>query len=117
MLRLNLQPIFKARGIDRPHAFLVRAGFTAHSAHVIVNSHLKVVKLQHIEILCEKLNCEPNDLLLWTPDNNNPIADSHPLYNLRDTRSASETTLRDMPYKQLKELTLKLSDEQKERER
>jgi DNA-binding Xre family transcriptional regulator len=113
MLRLNLQPIFKARGIDKPYTFLVKAGFSAHSATVILGSNLKEIKLNYIEVLCENLNCEPNDLFLWIPDNEKMITDKHPLYNLRNRASDAENiTLRDVPYKQLKELTSMLTAQQ-----
>jgi DNA-binding Xre family transcriptional regulator len=116
MLKLNLQPIFKARGIDRPHAFLVRIGITAHSANLILSSESKVFKLQHVELICRHLNCEPNDLLLWNPDKNNPIGDNHPLHNLSDKSSSSANginTLRDIPYKELKEITKNLANRDK----
>lgn len=112
MLRLNLQPIFTARGIDKPYTFLVKAGFTAHSAHIILTSKVRLIKLDYMEILCEKLNCEPNDLLLWTPDKNRPILESHPLFNLSNRNEVGTnppTTLRDIPYKQLREITSKLA--------
>lgn len=109
MLKLNLQPIFKARGIDRPYTFLVKAGFTPHSASVILSDKTKVVKLHYIEVLCEHLNCEPNDLFLWKPDKNKVIADNHPLHNLSNkTGDGTNNTLRDLPYKELKELSEKL---------
>jgi len=117
MLRLNLQPIFKARGIDRPYTFLVRIGLTPHSASMILSTKSKVFKLDHIERICKHLNCEPNDLLLWTADKNNPIADNHPLQNLSNKagNAANEViTMRDIPYKQLKEITQKLASEENE---
>jgi len=113
MLKVNLQPIFTARGIERPYTFLVKAGFTPHSASVILN-HSKEIKLHYIELLCMKLNCEPSDLFLWTPDKNNPITENHPLRNLGGNAGSTTDTLLDLPYKQLKELNLKISSEQKE---
>lgn len=117
MLQLNLKPIFKARGIDRAYTFMVKAGLTPHSANMILNSKSKVFKLEHIELLCKSLNCEPNDLLLWTPDKNSPVAENHPLHNLSNkagSASDSISTLRDLPYKQLKEITQKLANPDKE---
>lgn len=112
MLRLNLQPIFNARGIDKPYTFLVKAGFAPHSATVILNSNLREIKLNYIEVLCESLNCEPNDLFLWIPDKGKMVSDKHPLYNLRNQSSDEDNfTLRDLPYKQLKELSSKLTAE------
>lgn len=115
MLRLNLEPIFKARGIDRPYTFLVKIGLTPHSANLMLNTKSKVLKLEYVELICKHLNCEPNDLLLWTPDKNSTLADNHPLRNLSNkTNSATNgiNTLRDIPYKQLKEITEKLASEE-----
>ena len=106
--------IFEARGIDKPYRFLVKAGFTPHSANVLVHDNLRMVKLDHLEILCEKLNCELNDLLLWTPDKNNPVSANHPLRNLSAKPSGQINAFRDLPYKELKELASKLTAGQKE---
>ena len=113
MLRLNLQPVFSARGIERPYTFLVKAGFTPHSANVMLNNP-KAVKLHYIELLCMKLNCEPSDLFLWTPDKNSPIAENHPLRNIGGTIDMD--ILLDLPYKQLRNISLKLTTQLKEGE-
>ena len=61
-----------------------------------------------------KLNCEPSDLFTWTPDKNNLLAENHPLRNLGGNDASVNGTLLDLPYKQLKELNLKISSQQKE---
>jgi DNA-binding Xre family transcriptional regulator len=113
MFRINLHPIFAARGIDRPYTFLVKAGFTPHSASVILKNP-KEIKLRYIELLCINLNCEPSDLFMWSPDKNHPVAENHPLHNL-STASTTETLL-NLPYKQLKEIASKLTTQAKEGE-
>ena len=107
MLALNLMPIFKARGIERPYSYLVKAGFTSHSAHLILNSKSRVFRLDHIERLCKTLICEPNDLLVYVPNNDEHISEEHPLNNLRQTHEAKDmkATLATLPFKQLKEIT------------
>jgi len=80
----------------------------------LVHDNLRMVKLDHLEILCEKLNCELNDLLLWTPDKNNPASANHPLHNLSAKPSGQINAFRDLPYKELKELASKLTAGQKE---
>ena len=117
MLTLNLYPIFKARGIERPYTFLVKAGFTPHSANVLLNSKTKTFRLDHIEKLCVILKCEPNDLLVWYPDKNEIIADDHPLAKLKHGESPTidlKKTLLNMPYRELKTLSSKLTEEVKE---
>ena len=81
MLSLNLIPIFKARAIEKPYSFLVKAGLSPHSATNILNNKTHVFRLDHIELLCRVLICEPNDLLsiknsvdlAWNAPNDNEL--------------------------------------------
>ena len=117
MLTLNISPIFRARGIERPYTFLVKAGFTPHSANVLLNSKSKVFRLDHIEKLCVILKCEPNDLLVWHPNKNEIIADDHPLTKLKYGESPAidlKATLLNMPYSELKSLSSKLMEDVKD---
>ena len=111
MLSLNLSPIFKARGIERPFTYLVKAGMSPHSANTVLNSSSKSFRLDHIELLCRTLVCEPNDLLLWTPDKNMHYANDHPLHKLeqQETTSEMKETFATIPYKQLKEITKQIN--------
>lgn len=110
MLSLNLAPIFNARGITRPHAFLVKNGFSNFSASRLINNETVVFRLDHMEKLCNALVCEPNDLLLFTPDKNKQYAPNHPLLKLAKDESAGDwpTTLATMPFKELKEAAKKI---------
>ena len=76
------------------------------SAGKILNGTTRVFRLDHIEIICTVLNCEPNDLLLWTPTKNNSFPTPHPLINLKQAPISSnlKETLSAIPLKQLKEL-------------
>lgn len=107
MLSLHLAPIFKARGIQSPHALLVKAGIHSATANRILYENVRSLRLDHIEKLCKILICEPHDLLLWTPDKGDPLAPTHPLHNLKQQEEAVpwKETLDTMPYKQLKQVT------------
>ncbi len=107
MLNLDLQHIFKARGIDKPYTFLVKAGFTPHTATSICSNSTRVFKLDHIELLCKALVCEPNDLLSFTADKGEVLQSDHPLLKLQHTEIEQNwrQTLATIPYKQLKELS------------
>ena len=61
MLSYNILPIFKARGIDKPFSFLIKAGISPTVAHKIVDNQTRVLRLDHIEIICQHLHCTPND--------------------------------------------------------
>jgi len=112
MLSYNLQPIFSARGIEKPFSFLVKNGFTPHTAHNILNNESHTLRLDHLELLCEILFCEPNDLFLWTPSKNKIIHENNPLNKLRnngENNTNLKTVLDSLPYKKLKELSNKLT--------
>lgn len=111
MLNLNLRPIFQARGIDRPYTYLVKAGISRATAHNILNSKTRVFRLDHIELLCRVLICEPNDLLAYIPDPSAPLQDTHPLNNLihdATSKPGIKESLASIPYKELREITKQL---------
>jgi len=87
MLSIKLKPIFKARGIDKPYSFLVKAGLSPNTATTILNNNRRAIKLDHIETLCIKLNCTPNDLLQWVPDNNSMLNANHPMHALKTKKT------------------------------
>ena len=112
MLSLNLTPIFKARGIERPFSYLVKAGISPRSANTILNSSTRSFKLDNIELICKILICEPNDLLLWTPDKDQHYSSDHPLFNLpqQDSLKDMKETMATLPYKKLKEITKQINN-------
>lgn len=111
MLLYNLQAIFKARQIERPYSFLVKAGISPNTATKILNNEAKAIRLDHIEIICEHLCCEPNDLLVYIPHKNNVLPQNHPLHKLisENTDLAWLDNLKNIPLSNLKEMS-KLMD-------
>lgn len=83
MFQLNLKRIFKARGIEQPYRYLVQNGFVPFSAHKYKNNKVEHIRLDHIERLCILLNCTPNDLFEWVPDNLLDDKPNHPLQKIR----------------------------------
>ena len=116
MLSLHLAPIFKVRGIDNPLSFLVKAGFTRHAAHVILNPHTRNFRLDHIEKLCTILICEPNDLLRFTANSSQPLPAGHPLNKLRQTDEVAniKEALANLPLHMVKEIANQVHDKLKE---
>ena len=115
MFILNLTSIFKVRGIERPYTFLVKAGLSPHTATSILSSSTRVFRLDHIELICEKLNCTPNDLLMWKPDKNKNIGENHSLTKLKRDQSDYNIheTLKTIPLDQLNEIASILKDKSK----
>jgi DNA-binding Xre family transcriptional regulator len=111
MLILDITPIIKARGIEKPYTYLVKAGFTRHASTSILNSKTSVFRLDHIEKICLILNCEPNDILVWKPDPNVKYAENNSLNILlqKETNETWKETASKLTYKQLKETTSNLN--------
>ncbi len=116
MLYLHTAPIFAARGIKRPYSFLIKAGFTHHTAKIILNGNTRIFRLDHIEDLCRILVCEPNDLLAWKPDQNVLYTAQNPLEKLRvyGNEPTLNETLASMPFSELKKVTKDFLDLGKE---
>jgi DNA-binding Xre family transcriptional regulator len=106
MLTLNLKPIFKARGIDRPYTFLTKAGFPSYTAHNLLNSKTVTFQLRHVDKLCSLLICTPNDLLVWTPNKNEKLPGDHPLTRLKyqNIDYNWQDTFKTLPLDQLQQL-------------
>jgi DNA-binding Xre family transcriptional regulator len=106
MVQLNLQRIFKARGIDQPYKFLVRSGFVPFTAHKYKNGKVEHIRLDHIEKLCVALNCTPNDIFEWTPDDLLDDRDNHPLQKIRTRQKQASLNqlLSTMPLEKLEEI-------------
>lgn len=83
MLFFSLKRIFKARSIEHPYKFLVQNGFVSFTAHKFKNSKVEQIRLDHIEKLCILLNCTPNDIFEWVPDNLLDDRADHPLQQIR----------------------------------
>lgn len=105
MLLYNLQAIFKARQI----------GISPNTATKILNNDAKAIRLNHIEILCEHLCCEPNDLLVYVPNKNKVLPQNHPLNNLiaPETNLAWLDDLKNIPLSHLKEMSKIMSNKNK----
>ena len=68
MLKLNAKPLFAAKAIDEPNAFLRNNGFATDTASDIVIGKVRRLNLDRLEKLCLILNCTPHDILEWEPD-------------------------------------------------
>lgn len=112
MLTINAGRIFKMRGLSGHLIRLVRAKITRRTAHGFLDGSAKTVKLKHLEKMCLLLNCTPNDLFDWKPDEESNPPESHSLYSLRknvEIKNFSEK-LKDVPIEKLKEINQFIED-------
>lgn len=106
MLIYNLRRIFTLRGIDKPHTFLVKNGFSPSTASNMLAYYPVVFKVKSLEKLCIALNCTPNDLFEWKPSENSDIAENHPLRSLVKEKAPPPIAqmVKDLPVEKLSEL-------------
>lgn len=90
MLTFNFSRVFKARGIEKPFTYLVKAGYSDNFATRVVNSKMVRMNLKDVEALCVMLQCTPNDILEWIPDKKDTKAENHPLFSLRRMGTVSQ---------------------------
>lgn len=115
MLSFNVSSVFKARGIDNPYYYLVKLGLSPYTVNNILYKSVRSLDLRHVELLCKVLVCEPNDLLVWTPDKNQFYPDNLPLQKLKTKPVPIDVqqTLSSIPYKELVEIGNQIKSFQK----
>ena len=59
---LNLHPVFKARNILHPYAYLLKLGINTTSANKMLKGEIVQLNFNQMTVLCTNLNCSPNDL-------------------------------------------------------
>jgi DNA-binding Xre family transcriptional regulator len=114
MLVLNLKAIFSARGIDNPFSFLVNAGLSRHTATDFLHNTTGTVKLRYLELICSRLNCTPNDLFVWIPDNKTIVPESHQLNALKKNNKSFDLkkTFNNIPVDQLTRIAEMLKNQE-----
>lgn len=85
MLQYNFDRMFKARGVERPYTYMIHSGFGSNLATRMRRNQVRSVRLETLERICLLLRCTPNDVMEWTPDDQDDK--DHPLNRLRRTES------------------------------
>ena len=67
MLKLNVLKILEEKGKSKYWLF-IQFGMTYTNFNMIIMNETKSIKYEHIEKLCDILDCEPNDLFAKTED-------------------------------------------------
>tara|TARA_R110000823_G_scaffold315579_1_gene448301 strand:+ start:88144 stop:88506 length:363 start_codon:yes stop_codon:yes gene_type:complete len=116
MITLNLEQVFKARGIDKGYSFMIKHGISSSAAGNLLYRAPRSIRLKHIEILCKHLVCEPSDLFAYTPEKNEALNENHPLQKLiRDQAEANlKQAISNLSYQELIAITKNINDLKKE---
>lgn len=106
MLHFNFTRLFKARGITKPSAYLIRQGFSDKFATRVVHNDFRKLNLDDVQRLCELFLCTPNDLLEWEPGGDKTDSTTHPLASLIRTEKVMDLsrTLNSVPFDKLLEI-------------
>ena len=106
MLVFNLSNIFQARGITNPAGFLRKNGFSYDSALRFSSAQMVKPSLVLIERLCIVLNCTPNDILEWIPDDGVSYKENLALILLKKEKKEYTllNKLKDLPLDKINEI-------------
>lgn len=83
MLVFNPKRMFAMRGIDKAHTEMVKLGLAPGTATKLLQWHSVRLTVEHIEKICVRLNCTPNDLFEWRDDTKTALAEKHSLNTLK----------------------------------
>lgn len=106
MLYLNVGRVMNLRGILKRVAFLYKNGFIRTSAISIANNEVWQIRFSNLEKLCLLLNCTPNDLFQWQPDENQTVTENTALKALIRDEAATELSqiIKDLPLEKLEKV-------------
>lgn len=115
MLKYNIKALLSARGITKPVGHLIKSGINPNMASQLINNKLAAIKPAVIEKLCVHLNCTPNDLMEWIPEENTNTQ-NHPLESLmlKQLPQQIQNIMQDIPVSKLKEFENKMLEVKKE---
>ena len=115
MLKYNIKHLLVARGITKPLAHLAKAGITYQMAHNLINNKVAAIKPAVLEKLCTHLNCTPNDLMEWIPEENTNTQ-NHPLQSLMNKQLPQQlqNIVAEIPVNKLKQFEEKMIELKKE---
>lgn len=93
MLYINLRRVMQMRGVNNHYKMLVDLGFAPATARNFLGGAVERINLEHLERLCLALNCTPNDLLEWSPADNQANAEAQALIKLKRSGEADLSKL------------------------
>jgi len=85
MLQFSIVNYLNYKGIRNRIKFLQNHGFSYNAARHIVSDKMGNLQLKTVERLCLALQCTPNDILTYTPDEDN-FTPTQPLNALNTER-------------------------------
>lgn len=119
MIVWDFKKVLKMRGIVKPVAWLRSHGISRRLAGKIASNNIDKISLYHLELLCEKLRCTPQDFMVWKPRKAQAEDIDHPLRCLLPDKKGADVAklLRGLTLEQIRDLVKllkKRGDEEEE---
>ena len=67
MIRIDLDVMLARRKMSLTE-LSQRVGITMANLSILKNGHARAVRMSTLDAICEALNCQPGDILVWEPD-------------------------------------------------
>lgn len=71
MITVNLSVLLAQRGMS-VQDFAQAVDITAANISILKNGHAKAIRFSTLEKICRVLECQPGDILSYTPQGDNP---------------------------------------------
>lgn len=111
MLYINIKRVMRLRGVENKNKFLVDLGFAPATARKLLGPGARRMDFMHLERLCLALNCTPNDLLEWRPEDAQAADAERALIKLkRDREEDLPKLLHSLPMEKFEQIAEILQD-------
>jgi DNA-binding Xre family transcriptional regulator len=114
MLKYNLERLLIQRGIgENPLSYLMKHGFSRGQASRLLNNKVSSIQPENIEKLCYTFKCTPNDLMEWTPKNEQHLKENQQLMKLLSNNASVidwRSVNADIPFEKIPELVEKINE-------
>ena len=105
MLYLNIGRVMKIRGIENHYRLLIDLGITPQSSRTLLGDEAMRISFEHLEKVCLALNCTPNDIIEWQPNQAQANPEAQALIKLkRDESEDLSKIMKSLPIEKFDEI-------------
>jgi DNA-binding Xre family transcriptional regulator len=90
MLKFQLKELLECKGYKANAQVLRNIGFSYTTAYKLLHGNVSSINFKHLEALCVFLNCTPNDLYRFAPENPLQVPKYHALWQIREKKDQLE---------------------------
>lgn len=105
MIYLDIKRVLSVRGIENHYKKLVDLGISPAKARNLLGKSAVRINFDHLEKICLLLNCTPNDLLVWRPNEAQANPEAQALIKLkRDGSEDISKLMKSLPIEKFDEI-------------